>query len=104
GRINQALCVPTEPGMVPDRRIDLLCNLPFGLGATILHGGTTLAIYNDPALADDVIARGVPKIRWRYDESQNGPWTFEPGKVEVVTVDGRKLEASSAKALGHPDK
>jgi 2-methylcitrate dehydratase PrpD len=104
GKINAGRCHPLEIGMAPERRIDLLHNLIFALGATLLRGGPNLAIYNTRALADDVILRGAPKIRTRYDAALDGPWTFEPGRLEVATRDGRVLSRSCDIALGSPER
>jgi 2-methylcitrate dehydratase PrpD len=104
GKLNLARCHPVEPGMVPVRRIDLLHNLPFALGATLKLGGPTLALYQDAKLADDVIVNAVPKIRWVYDASLDGPWTLEPARMELVTTTGRKFTGACDTALGHPDR
>ena len=53
-------------------------------------------------MADDVVLRGVPKVKWTFDERQNGRWTLEPGRVELVTRNGRRLDAEAMIAHGHP--
>jgi len=104
GKINLDRCRSTRLGMVPKQRIDLLGNLPFALGATLLHGGPMLALYRKAELADEVITRAVPRIRWEYDKQQDGPWTFESGRIEVATRKGEKFTATCKTALGNPNR
>lgn len=102
GKINLGRCGPTQLGMVPRHRIDLLGNLPFALGATLRHGGPSLRLYRDTALADDVIVKAVPKVRWEYDPAMDGPWTFEPGRIALVTKSGKTITQCCDVALGNP--
>ena len=100
GRINITRCRPLEPD--DDGHIDLLCNLPFALANAILHGGMPLAVYQDKTLSDAVIAKALPKIHWRQESRQDGNWTFEPGRVEVLTTAGVLHKGEALIALGHP--
>jgi len=100
GRINIARCSPLAPD--EDGHIDLLCNLPFALATAILHGGLPLSVYQDKKLSDEVMTRSLPKIRWRQESRQDGNWTFEPGRVEVVTTNGMVFKNEALLALGHP--
>jgi len=104
GKINLGRCGPTHLGMVPRHRIDLLGNLPFAVAATLRHGGPSLKLYRDTALADDVITNAVPKVRWEYDPKMDGPWTFEPGHVALVTKSGKTITQRCDVALGNPDR
>ena len=103
GDINLDRCKPVGLGMIPAGRIDLLCNLPFAVGAAILHGGLPLGLYRDPALADAVVRDAVPKVKWVHDERQNGPWSLEPGLIEIRTRAGKTLTNHAPVGLGHPD-
>ncbi len=102
GDINRDRCRPVEPGAIPRYRMDLLGNMLYAVAALIRHGGIPLAVYRDTAVADDVIRRAMPKVSSTYDERMNGPWTFEPARVELRTRDGRVLRRSREIALGHP--
>jgi 2-methylcitrate dehydratase PrpD len=103
GDINQDRCKPVSVGMIPGQRIDLLCNLPFAVGAAIRHRGLPLQLYRNPTLADEVVRDAVPKVRWVHDARQNGAWSLEPGLVEIRTVAGATLSHHAPLALGHPD-
>lgn len=103
GDINLDRCRPVRTGMVPQNRIDLLCNLPFAVGAALRHGALPLSLYRNGAMADDVILTAVPKVRWEFDGRQNGAWTLEPGLVDLFTRDGTKHSSEVKLALGHPD-
>jgi 2-methylcitrate dehydratase PrpD len=103
GDVNFDRCRPVRTGMVPENRIDLLCNLPFAVGAALRHGGLPLSLYRDAAMADDVVVNAVPRVKWVFDPGQNGPWTLEPGHVDLVTRDGRHLSRRVRRALGHPE-
>jgi 2-methylcitrate dehydratase PrpD len=103
GDINLDRCRPVSLGMIPENRIDLLCNLPFAVGAAIRHRGLPLRLYRDPAMSDEVVRDAVPKVQWAHDARQNGAWSLEPGRVEIRTVSGALLQHHAPLALGHPD-
>jgi 2-methylcitrate dehydratase PrpD len=103
GDINRDRAKPVSTGMIPAQRIDLLCNLPFAVGAAILHRGLPLQLYRDPALADAVVRDAVPKVSWVHDARQNGAWSLEPGLVDIRTTSGAVLSHHAPLALGHPD-
>lgn len=103
GDVNFDRCRPVRTGMVPEQRIDLLCNLPFAVGAALRHGNLPLRLYRDGSMADDVITNAVPKVKWVFDPTQNGSWTLEPGHVELFTTDGRHFVKKVRRALGHPE-
>jgi 2-methylcitrate dehydratase PrpD len=100
GDINLDRCKPLTTGM---NRVDLLCNLPFAVGAAILHRGLPLQLYRDSTMADTVIRDAVPKIAWDHDQRQNGPWSLEPGLVDIHTTSGATLHQHAPLGLGHPD-
>jgi 2-methylcitrate dehydratase PrpD len=103
GDINLDRCKPVSTGMIPTGRIDLLCNLPFAVGAAIMHRGLPLQLYREPAMADTVVREAVPKVKWDHDTRQNGAWSLEPGLVEINTVAGAALHHHAPLGLGHPD-
>jgi 2-methylcitrate dehydratase PrpD len=103
GDVNFDRSRPVRTGLVPQNRIDLLCNLPFAVGAALRHGTLPLKLYRDGAMADDVVTKAVPKVKWIFDPEQNGPWTLEPGYVEMFTTDGRHFTSKVRRALGHPE-
>lgn len=103
GDINLDRCRPARLGMVPSHRIDLLCNLPFAVGAALRHGDLPIRLYRDTAMADDVVTHAMPKVKWVHDERQNGKWTIEPGMVDIHLKDGTVHSAQSRWALGHPE-
>lgn len=103
GDINLDRCRPVALGAVPEHRIDLLCNLPFAVGAMLRHRGLPLQLYRDTAMADDVVRHAMPKVKWIHDERQNGKWTIEPGMVDIHTKDGKVYSDHTRWALGHPE-
>jgi 2-methylcitrate dehydratase PrpD len=103
GDVNFDRCRPVRTGLVPQNRIDLLCNLPFAVGAALRYGTLPLKLYRDGAMADDVVTNAVPKVKWVFDPEQNGRWTLEPGFVELTTTDGRHFAKKVRRALGHPE-
>jgi 2-methylcitrate dehydratase PrpD len=102
GRFNTGRCEPVTPEL-QSNHIDLLSNLPFSVAAAIRHGNVPLNVYLDATLIDDVVKTALPKVKWRYNPEQDGDWRFEPGRVEIRTVDGQAYRALSKTALGHPD-
>lgn len=102
GQVNLDRCRPVALGAAPANHIDLAGNMHFAVAAAILHRDVPLALYHETALADDVVIRAMPKVRWQYDESLNGH-TFEPARVEIVTTQGGRHQGECDTALGHPD-
>lgn len=45
----------------------------------------------------------APKVRVVYDPRQDGPWSLEPGLVEIKTTGGTVHVIERRLALGHPD-
>jgi 2-methylcitrate dehydratase PrpD len=102
GRVNKGRCAPVTPE-VQHNHIDLLGNLPFSVAATIRHGNVPLAVFLDEHMIDDVVKRALPRVKWRYSPEQDGDWRFEPGRVELRTVDGQVHRTVCKVALGNPD-
>ena len=103
GRTNRNRCNPVAPGSIPALRMDLLGNLPFAVGNAIRHRNVPLAVYRDPAMADDVILNAMPKVTWAYDPAMDGELTFERGLIKLTTTRGQVLTGACEKARGHPD-
>jgi 2-methylcitrate dehydratase PrpD len=102
GHFNMGRCDPVTPEL-QHNHIDLLGNLPYSVAATIRHGDVPLAAYVDERVIDDVVKVALPRVKWRYNPEQDGDWRFEPGRVELRTVDGQVHRAVCKTALGHPD-
>lgn len=102
GRINLDRCRPVALGAIPALRMDLLSNLPFAVGVFIRHRGIPLAVYRDTALADDVIQKSMPKVRWVHDPRLDGPWTLEPARIELSTRSGYSFVRERTVSKGHP--
>jgi 2-methylcitrate dehydratase PrpD len=102
GRFNMGRCEPVTP-KVQSNHIDLLGNLPFSVAAAIRHGNVPIAAYLDERMIDDVVKQALPRVRWRHNPEQDGDWRFEPGRVELRTVQGQVHRALCTIALGHPD-
>jgi 2-methylcitrate dehydratase PrpD len=102
GSINLTRCKPVHKGAIPDRRIDLLSNLPFGVAATIRHRGIPLKLFHDGKMADDVIERALPKVSWVQSERQNTKSSFEVGRAKITTTAGVVHNAECDTARGNP--
>jgi len=72
------------------------------VATAIRHGGIPLAVYHEPALADEVVLQAMPKVRWTYDASFDGP-TLEGCRVEITTTAGARHQHECRFALGHPE-
>ena len=102
GRFNMGRCDPVTSEL-QHNHIDLLGNLPYSVAATIRHGDVPIAASLDERVIDDVVKVALPRVKWRYNPEQDGEWRFEPGRVELRTVDGQIHRAVCKTALGHPD-
>jgi 2-methylcitrate dehydratase PrpD len=103
GKVNRDRCRPVETGSIPALRMDLLGNLQFAVANAIRHRNVPLAVYRDPALADDIVRHAMPKVRWTFDPAMDGPLTFERGLVYLTTTAGEIVKGECDKALGHPE-
>lgn len=102
GKVNQERCEPVTEAMVHDH-IDLLSNLPFAVAAAIRFGDVSIETYLDETAVREVMRDTLPRVEWRFNAAQDGPWRFEPGVVEVRTVSGKVLKHVAKTARGHPD-
>ncbi len=103
GKINLTRCRPVKVGSVPSHSIDLLSNLHFAVSAAIRLGNIPLTLFRDGKMADDVIVNSMPKVSWRYSERQDTESSFENGRCEITTTDGRVLKGECMAALGNPE-
>jgi 2-methylcitrate dehydratase PrpD len=102
GRFNMGRCDPVTSEL-QHNHIDLLGNLPYSVAAIVRHGDVPMAAYLDERVIDDIVKVALPRVKWRYNPEQDGEWRFEPGRVELRTVDGQIHRAVCKTALGHPD-
>ena len=102
GQVNRDRFRPVALGSSPEHHIDLAGNMHFAVAAVIRYGGIPLALYHETDLADEVIAKAMPKVRWTYDDTLNGH-TFEASRVQLTTTSGVRLRSECDTALGHPD-
>lgn len=102
GQVSIDRCRPVALGSAPANHIDLAGNMHFAVATAIRHGGIPLAVYHETKLADEVVLKAMPKVRWSYDASFDGP-TLEGSRVEIVTARGQRFSAECRFALGHPD-
>lgn len=102
GQVSIDRCRPVALGSIPAQHIDLAGNMHFAVATAIRHGGIPLAVYHETAMADEVVLKSMPKVRWQYDASFDGP-TLEGSRVEIVTAGGVRHSAECRVALGHPD-
>ena len=103
GESTRKLCKTAALGDIPAKRMDLLSTLGFVIGAAIRHRGVPLQLYRDTALADDVIEKAMPKVRWVLDPRLTSRATFENAHVEITTRDSRVHIGECSVGLGHPD-
>ncbi len=102
GQMNIDRCRPVALGSVPANHIDLAGNMHFAVATAIRHGGIPLAVYHESDMADEIVLTSMPKVKWTYDASFDGP-TLEGSRVEITTAGGAKFSEGCRYALGHPD-
>lgn len=101
GQVNIDRCRPVAVGAEPNH-IDLAGNMHFAVAAAIRHRGIPLAVYHERELAEEVVTKSMPKVRWQYDPALDGH-TFEGTRVEIRTARGASFTDECHVALGHPD-
>jgi 2-methylcitrate dehydratase PrpD len=101
GQVSIDRCRPVALGSVPANHIDLAGNMHFAVAAAIRHRGIPLAVYHESKLADEIVLEAMPKVRWTYDASFDGP-TLEACRVEILTTRGTRHGEECRVSLGHP--
>ena len=84
------VCEPRQAKVAPQSGYEARFSLPYSVAAMLCHGEVGLDTYSRENIADGRLLRIARSVGYEPDPNTNYPKSF-PGRVEVVTKDGRTL-------------
>jgi 2-methylcitrate dehydratase PrpD len=84
------VCEPREAKVSPQSGYEARFSLPYSVAAMLCHGEVGLDTYSRANIADDRLLRIARRVGYEPDPNTNYPESY-PGRVEIITKDGRSL-------------
>lgn len=91
GDYHQLMCDPIDKRRAPDTLVDAKFSLPYLVAAAAVHGDLRLADFTMAALRDPAVQSVAARVIPVADPALDWKMELPPGKVEIVTKDGRCL-------------
>ncbi|WHO82631.1 MmgE/PrpD family protein [Rhizobium leguminosarum] len=103
GDYHEVMCQPLEERRAPKTLADAKFSLPFLVAVAVARRGMTVADFTASALHDELVLAIGRKMTLVRDSSLN--WTLElpPGRVEIITRDGRRWLEEGRMVPGNGD-
>ncbi|OZC87992.1 MmgE/PrpD family protein [Rhodococcus sp. 15-649-1-2] len=103
GDYHDLMCRPLEARRTPTTLVDAKFSLPFLVAVGAVHGTVKISHFSSESLKDKSVLAVAQKIVPISDASLD--WTLElpPGRVEIVTQDGRRYEKTGTGVPGNDD-
>lgn len=86
--IISVVCEPREAKVSPQTGYEARFSLPYSVAAMLCDGEVGLDTYSRSNIADDRLLELARRVRYEPDPNTNYPTSY-PGRVEVITKDGR---------------
>lgn len=103
GDYHQIMCDPIEKRRVPETLVDAKFSLPFLVAIAAVRQDMRLADFTEAALHDPDVLATAQKIIPIADPTLDWKLELPPGRVEILTRDGRKLEKVGTEIPGSPE-
>lgn len=84
------VCEPREAKAAPQSGYEARFSLPYSVAAMLCHGQVGLDTYSRGNLVDDRLLRLARRVDYEPDPNTSYPKSF-PGRLEIITKDGRVL-------------
>jgi len=97
------MCTPIEARRAPTTLIDAKFSLPFLVAIAAVRRGMSISDFTDDALHDPQVLGVAQRVAPVEDSSLNWRLDLPPGRVEIVTCDGRRLERGGTGVPGGPE-
>ncbi|OZE22917.1 MmgE/PrpD family protein [Rhodococcus sp. 05-2254-6] len=103
GDYHDLMCRPLEARRTPTTLVDAKFSLPFLVAVGAVHGTIKISHFTSKSLKDTSVLAVAQRIVPISDASLD--WTLElpPGRVEIVTRDGRRYEKIGTGVPGNDD-
>jgi 2-methylcitrate dehydratase PrpD len=100
GDYHALMCTPLDERRSPTTLTDARFSLPFLVALAAVHGRVALADFSPAGLADPQVQAAARKVVPVPDPALN--WTLElpPGRVELITTDGRTFSRTGSQVPG----
>jgi 2-methylcitrate dehydratase PrpD len=103
GDYHQIMCEPLEARRVPSTLVEAKFSLPFLVAVAAVRRGMSLNDFTDVALRDSDVLAAAQKVVPVDDQSLDWKLELPPGRVEIVTRDGRRLQRVGTNIPGSAD-
>ena len=97
------MCTPLEVRRAPETLVDAKFSLPFLVAMAAVHQSVRIAHFTTTGLHDSRVRRVAAKVLPVADESLNWELDLPPGRVEIITTDGRSFIREGAGYPGSPE-
>jgi len=103
GDYHQLMCDPLEARRAPTTLVDAKFSLPFLVAVAAVHRDVRLSDFAPAALQNSQVLAMAQKVVPIEDRSLDWKLELPPGRVEVVTRDGRHIVATGTHVPGSVD-
>lgn len=100
GDYHELTCRPLEARRTPANRADAQYSLPYLVAVASVRRGVTVSDFTDDALRDERVLQTAAKVVPVPDPQLNWRTELPSGRVQIVTHDGRTLDAVGDRVPG----
>lgn len=91
GDYHQLMCDPLETRRVPSTLVEAKFSLPFLVAVAVVRRDMSLRDFTEEALRDPDVLAAAQKVVPINDDALDWKLELPPGRVEIITRDGRKF-------------
>ena len=103
GDYHSVMCTPLDARRAPATLADAKFSLPYLVAVAAVRRTVAIADFSPRALRDDRVRRVADIVEPVPDSSLDWVTELPPGRVTIITRDGRRLEATGDRVPGSPE-
>jgi 2-methylcitrate dehydratase PrpD len=103
GDYHQLMCDPLDQRRAPSTLVDAKFSLPYLVAVAAVGRGMSLNDFTDKALKDPKVQEVARKVVPIEDRGLDWKLELPPGRVEIITRDGRKFDRIGTHVPGSPE-
>ena len=103
GDYHNLMCTPIEARRTPTTSIDAKFSLPFLVAIAAVRRSISVSDFTEAALHDPQVLAVAQRVAPVEDSNLDWGLDLPPGRVEIVTRDGRRLERVGTSVPGSPE-
>jgi 2-methylcitrate dehydratase PrpD len=104
GDYHALMCSPLEARRTPSTTVDAKFSLPFLVAVAALHRDVTIAALAEESLHDPQVRSMAQRVIPVPDKSLDWKLELPPGRVQIITHDGREWERVGERVPGGPEE